>query len=97
MTLSNVCGLFTKIILSLLTVAALSQLLGCSPTPLIKPTPPRIDCEAGSAALIPPLPATQALEAEWITTVLGLYAGEVTKRKAVRQCLADLRNAGVIR
>lgn len=71
---------------------------GCSKTVSTKPTPPPVvDCEAGPASLIPPLPDDPAAEAEWIVTVLGLYEGEVTKRKAVRQCLADLQAKGVIR
>lgn len=56
-----------------------------------------MDCDAGAAELIPPLPEGQAAEAEWIATVLGLYQGEVEKRKAVRQCIQDLRDKGVIR
>ena len=64
---------------------------------MVRIDPPRVDCEAGPASLIPPIPARQAQEAEWIVEVLGLYSGEVEKRKAVRQCLQDLRDQGAIR
>ena len=98
MTLLNVSALYTKTILSLLIASGLSLLSGCSGTPSsVRTDPPRIECEAGPASLIPPLPDTQALESEWIVTVLGLYQGEVEKRKAIRQCLAELREQGVIR
>ena len=90
-------GRSTGVVLCLLVVVVLS-LCGCqSKIGSTRSIVPRVSCEAGPAALIPPLPDNPADEAEWIVTVLGLYQGEVTKRKAVRQCLADLRAAGAIR
>lgn len=98
MTLSSVSALYIRSVLYLLAVAGLSLLGGCSKTVSTRPTPPPVvDCEAGPASLIPPLPDNPAAEAEWIVTVLGLYEGEVVKRKAVRQCLQDLKDKGVIR
>ena len=98
MTPSSVFGSFTATARLVLSATALMTFAACSPKPShVRIEPPRIDCEAGAASLIPPIPAGQAQEAEWIVEVLGLYAGEVEKRKAVRQCLQDLRDKGVIR
>ena len=82
--------------LCLLTASALLMSCASSNPRVIEQTPPRVGCEAGPAALIPPIPTDPAEEAVWIRQVLGLYEGEVEKRAAVRGCLADLRARGVI-
>lgn len=87
----------TATVLFLLTASALLTSCASSRPRVIEQTPPRVGCEAGPAALIPPIPADAAEEAVWIRQVLGLYEGEVEKRAAVRGCLADLRARGVIR
>lgn len=83
--------------LFLLTVPVLLMSCASSPPVVIEPTPPRVDCEAGPANLIPPIPTDHRAEAEWMAQVMGLYQGEVEKRKQVRECLRDLRRRGVIR
>ena len=90
-------------VLSIATALCLlsaSGLTGCAKSlkrPDAAPTPPAVNCDAGPAALIPPIPEDPALEAEWILAVLGLYEGEVEKRAAVMACLAELKAEGVIR
>lgn len=90
-------------VLSIVTALCLlsaSGLTGCAKNlkrPDAAPTPPLVNCDAGPAALIPPIPEDPAQEAEWILTVLGLYEGEIEKRAAVMACLAGLKREGVIR
>lgn len=64
------------------------------PTP--PPAPPRIDCQAGPAALLPPIPPLVEMDV-WAAAVIGIYQGEVTKRQAEHACLDQLRDKGVIR
>lgn len=90
-------GRSTKTVRCLLSVCVLSLCVACSKPQLIKQIPPRVDCDAGPAALISPLPDNPAHEAEWIAELIGLYAGEVTKRRAEHDCLDALRAKGVIR
>lgn len=64
------------------------------PTP--PPAQPRIDCDAGPAATLPPIPPLVEMDV-WAATVMGLYQGEVTKRHSEHACLDDYRAKGVIR
>lgn len=85
---------------SMLTALCLLSALGlagCSKSWRLAVRPPIVPCEAGPAALIPPIPADPREQAAWVRTVLSLYEGEVEKRSAVRRCLQTLRDEGVIR
>lgn len=90
-------GSSTALCLLLLTALALTG-CGSSWRGLVRePTPPRVNCNAGPASEIPPIPADPVEEAVWIVRVLGLYEAEVTKRRLEHQCLDELRANNVIR
>ena len=59
--------------------------------------PPRVDCSAGPAEKVPPIPVDDEGVAQWIGKMLGLYEGEVSKRVREHGCLDELREKGVIR
>jgi len=66
------------------------------PPPTPSPAPPRIDCNAGPAATLPPIPPLVEMDV-WASAVIGIYTAEVTKRGKEHKCLDDYRAKGVIR
>lgn len=96
MKLSSACARFTAMFLCLLAVCALPACKPNSIRPDSAPTPPRVACEAGPAAQIPPIPPLWEMD-QWAVEVMMIFEAEVTKRAAEHACLAKLRAAGVIR
>lgn len=86
----------TAIILFLVCVCGLTA---CKPSytkPDNAPMAPRVNCDAGPAAQLPPIPGMEGA-AELLLQVMGLYQAEVEKRASMRRCLSDMRSKGVIR
>ena len=88
---------------------AVAVLTGCKPSstrPSIVPTPPsppQVTCERTPPPSVvpkaPPLHSADDIPANdaWKATLIGLYEGEVSIRKAEHDCWASLRAKGVIR
>lgn len=87
---------FTAMCLCLLAVCALTACKPNSIKPDSAPMPPRVACEAGPAAQIPPIPPLWEMD-QWAAVMMAIFEAEVTKRAAEHACLAKLRAAGVIR
>lgn len=94
MRLSSASVRSTLIALSMVPALGLA---GCAQNWRLVGRPPIVPCEAGPAALIPPIPDSPSEQAAWVRVVLSLYEGEVEKRAAVRRCLQTLRDQGAIR
>lgn len=60
-----------------------------------QPVAPRVDCNAGPAETLPPIPPLVEMDV-WAVAVMGIYQREVGKRHAEHQCIAHLRTQGVI-
>ena len=73
-------------------------LMACNKS-LIKPdnvpTPPRVSCNAGPAATIPPIPPLAEMD-EWAVRTMGVFEREVRKRAAEHKCIDDLKARGVL-
>lgn len=100
MTPSNAYERFTKIVLSLLIVVWLLLVLsGCqknSVRPATQPMPPWVICDAQPLSPIPVVPEWPEID-QWAVTMMQLYEIAAIRLQATNECLANLRNQGVIR
>ena len=58
--------------------------------------PPLVQCQAGPASQLPPIPDLAHMD-EWAIEAMGIFQSEVERRMAEHACMADLRKRGVIR
>lgn len=100
MTPSNAYERFTKIVLSLLIALLLSLGLSACQTNSMRPenlpTKPSVPCDAQPLSPIPVVPEWPEID-QWAVTMMQLYEIAAIRLQATNECLANLRNQGVIR